>query len=619
MDLLQKIRSLPEPVQDYLYSEGLLHANGQVIERNDLDFDKQRAFLRLLQRLFAREVTMVDLEKEAAALLAGDGEKAKALARDIAGYCLLPLDRWLGDVTGYVRRLGGDPSSYPPDRVQLVEKTRDEAAAEVVSSSEGGAEATARIKERMRDVVTSFLAGIRTEAQALEVLTRSDKIGGVGLDSAAAKRVVDQAKEELRAVVIKEEPAIGAPVARPEASSAETAAGVAPPSVSAHAAPKPKDDFITIKPEDEKEIQLLKEDSRTVKAAEQADETVKRIEASIQKIYQASGLKTEDEAMEKRVKTVIGNRLRDVRDQMETLETMVQPKELGGLGLGQDSARNLLNVIQSSLKEVHVTHAAQIQKEKTRWVEGERVKTVEGSAKEAAAQQNELERLFQSIVAKSAKAQKKMNTSALAAQESRGETQPPAPKAPASPPPNLPIATSNPVPPELRAPAVVPLPAAATAVISKPTVMPPRPPLTFVRPVPGVPVVPPNAARAPGETTRPRMEDVKAPPRLTGPVEELRAITIVDFRRLSKDPKEACLKVKDKIDLLAEQSYTRRSEGIAAWTASEAVRTYLELMREGLNGMPLKDAIAARQAAKKPYLTTEEFQAVAELSRQLRY
>ena len=139
----------------------------------------------------------------------------------------------------------------------------------------------------------------------------------------------------------------------------------------------------------------------------------------------------------------------------------------------------------------------------------------------------------------------------------------------------------------------------------------------MVRPTSTVPTAPPLGTASFAQ--RPKLEDVKTSPKLTGPVEELRAITIVDFRRLSKDPREACVKVKDKIDLLGEQSYTRRSEGIAAWTASEVTRTYLELMRESLNGTPLQEAIAAREASKKPVLTAEEFRAVAELSRQMRY
>mgnify|MGYP000287599479 CR=1 FL=1 len=602
MDLLQKIRKLPEPVQDYLYSESLLHGNGQVIERNALDFEGQKTFLRLLQRVFAREVPMSDLEKEASALVGGDEGKSKALARDIAGYCLLPLDRWLGDVSGYVRRLGGDVSSYPAERIQMVERTRDEAASEVVSSSDGAAEATARARERMRDVVTSFLAGIRTEEQALEVLTRSDKIGGVGLDPSAARSVIDHAKEEQRTVVIKEAPAVGAPpAAAPQAPSAP--------------APKPKEDFVMIAPEDEEEIALLKEKASSAKGTQQADETARRIQASIDRIYLDSGLATDDEDFSKRVKTVIGNRLRDVRDQMETLETMVQPKELGGLGLGQESARRLLGIIQGSLQEVHEAHAERIEGEKAAWVEKERRKAAEAPAQEAAAQESDLERLYRSIVAKSKKATKMAAVAAPVAAPTPAMAAAPASKFP-SPPSNLPVSDVHIIPPHLRAPVTIPLPEVEIAPVR--TFMP-QPPLTLVKPVPGAPAPMPAFSVVPGQPNRPRMEDVKAAPKLTGPVEELRAITVVDFRRLSKDPKEACMKVKDKIDLLAEQSYTRRTEGLKAWSASEVVRTYLELMREGLNGMPFKEAVAAREAAKRPFLTAEEFQAIGELSRQLRY
>lgn len=615
MDLPQKIRMLPEPVQDYLYSEGLSHANSQVIDRSDLDVGKQRKFLSLLPRLFVRELPISDLEKETDAILPGDMEKAKALARDIAGYCLLPLDRWLGDVAGYIRRLGGDVAIYPPDRVQLIEKTRDEAAAEVVSSSFGAEEATARVKERLQEVVTSFLAGVRTEGQALEALSRPDKIGGAGLVPEAAKKIIDQAKEEQRAVVIKDEPvgpqtSGGLPDAWTSAGQQALVRQGAPSGAAV------KDDFLTIRPEDEKEIERVKEDVLPAKGADQAGDTARRIELAVDRIYLASGLMTDDEIMQKRLKTVIGNRLRDVRDQMETLETMVQPKELGGLGLSQDAARVLLTAIQASLKEVHESHAEQMQDEKAQWVRGEQKKEADAPAKEAAANRTDLERMYQSIVAKSKKAGKIASQAPPPVDAAAAPEPQPMPV----PPPNLPITAANPVPPQLRPPVTAPLPAPSLRENrDAPTVMPSTPPLTLVRPVPGVPVLPPSTMRGPGDTERPRMEDIKASPKLTGPVEELRALNVVDFRRLSKDPKEACMKVKDKIDLLAEQSFTRRTEGIAAWSASEVVRTYLELMRESLNGVPLKDAIASRQSGKKPYLTPEEFQAVAELSRQLRY
>lgn len=117
------------------------------------------------------------------------------------------------------------------------------------------------------------------------------------------------------------------------------------------------------------------------------------------------------------------------------------------------------------------------------------------------------------------------------------------------------------------------------------------------------------------------MHDIQAAPavHLTGPVAELRDTALIDFRRLSKVPAEACLKIKDKIDLLAGESYEKRTEGVRAWNDSEVYRTYLTQMKEALEGKPLPEVIAARRAAGQPFLTVEEVKAIAELSQKLRY
>lgn len=611
-DLQQKLAALPEPVQDYLYSARAGELNEKIISRNTIADDQEPRLFALLRELYVKESPLPRLVEEVKSRFVFDDLKAKRLALDIAGFRLLPLDKWLGDIDGYIRSLGGDPSMYPEFRVQIEHRTPEGAADDIVKESIGGLD-NLRTQERLRDVVESFLSGVRTENQVKDVLTRSEKIGGLGFDSETAVRVLDEAREEKRSVIIDPTPSSSTREMAKESATTQTPAtsvlGQEPaaPHVRVETAVTRKDDFSTIKPEDEDEIDRFKQLVLPARGVEKADDTARRIEASIEEIYLASGLKTDDEAMAKRVKTVVGNRLRDVRDQMETLEVMVQPKELGGLGLGQDAARALLNAIQAKLRAVHEEHAAEASSAKTEWVEKEREKKVESETRAKQGDKSDLERLYQSIVSKSSKAARNAPSAAVSAP-------PPTSSATVVPkaPENLPIATTNPIPPELRAPAVVPLP---TPIVPAPA--PPMQPLTVVRPMPGITVAPQIQPKP--DAPKPRMEDVKPMVRLTGPVDELRAITIVDFRRLSKDPTEACVKVKDKIDILAEQSYTRRTEAIAAWGASEPVRTYLELMGEGLNGIPLKDAVAARQAAKKPYLTPEEFQAVAALSRQLRY
>ncbi|HJV33242.1 MAG TPA: hypothetical protein VJ694_04415 [Patescibacteria group bacterium] len=598
--LRQKLAALPEPVLKYIYSEQAGDLNTQIIDRNDVSDAQRMLLFEILSEIFVKELSLESLAPTLKARLGVDDAKAERLAVDIAGYRLLPLDKWIGDVSGYIRRHGADLDAYPSERIVMVERTRDEAADDVINATALASAASARLKGRLQDVIESFLAGVRTEEQAQEVLLKPEKIGGIGLDADVARRLITEAKAEARSVIIKSRPAGG---------EVPHVSGEAAPSVAVAPAPKPKADFATITPEDEKEIEKIELEVLPAKGVEKADEVARSIEASIEEIYQASGLKTEDEAMAKRIKTVIANRVRDVRDQMETLETMVQPKELGGLGLSQDAARAVLNAIQTKLRSVHDEHAVKVMTEKTEWVEKEKSQKLEGEAEAKRNDQTDLESLYQSIVSKSKKAVRNAPPATAPALTASAS----APAQPVSAvPPNLPIATTNPVPPELRAPAVVPLP--------EPPAPQPKtaaPPLTIVRPTPGVAVMP--QVQGAGLGLKPRMDDVKPVARLTGPVEELRAINIVDFRRLSKDPAEACVKIKDKIDVLAEQSYTRRNEAIAAWGASEVVRTYLELMGEGLNGLPLKDAVAARLAARKPYLTPEEFQAVAALSRQLRY
>jgi hypothetical protein len=118
---------------------------------------------------------------------------------------------------------------------------------------------------------------------------------------------------------------------------------------------------------------------------------------------------------------------------------------------------------------------------------------------------------------------------------------------------------------------------------------------------------------------KPVVSDVKFASKLLGPVEELRAMTIKDFRRLSRDPHEATLKITDKIDLLKEESFEKRTAGIRGWQESEANRLYLELLRSSLEGRPIMEIIAEKESKGENVLNKAEFDAIMELNRKLRF
>lgn len=108
-------------------------------------------------------------------------------------------------------------------------------------------------------------------------------------------------------------------------------------------------------------------------------------------------------------------------------------------------------------------------------------------------------------------------------------------------------------------------------------------------------------------------------PKIYGPIDELMALRLEDWRRFS-GAKEAVDRVIDKINLLAEQSFLKKAEGIRAWKESEVNRIYLEIGIEAIDtNNSVEEIIRTRVAEHRPTLTLEEFNAIAELNQKLRF
>jgi hypothetical protein len=120
---------------------------------------------------------------------------------------------------------------------------------------------------------------------------------------------------------------------------------------------------------------------------------------------------------------------------------------------------------------------------------------------------------------------------------------------------------------------------------------------------------------------KPLVDDVRLQPSmLMGPIDELRAMDLLEFRRLSVDPVQATSRIKDKIELLAEQSVTKQAEGIQAFKESPLNKIYLDLGNQSIaTGQPVVDLISSLLQRGTPTLTVEEFNAIADLNKQIRY
>jgi len=119
---------------------------------------------------------------------------------------------------------------------------------------------------------------------------------------------------------------------------------------------------------------------------------------------------------------------------------------------------------------------------------------------------------------------------------------------------------------------------------------------------------------------RPNLDDIKFEKKSFGPLEELEQMTLIEFRRLSADPNNAVKKIEEKINLLYDRGVSERAKGIVAWSKSEVMRFYRNLIQLSLNsGQPIDLIVKERLLSGKPTLSLDEIEAVSQLNNKLRY
>jgi len=117
-----------------------------------------------------------------------------------------------------------------------------------------------------------------------------------------------------------------------------------------------------------------------------------------------------------------------------------------------------------------------------------------------------------------------------------------------------------------------------------------------------------------------KIEDIKTAPKVMGPIDELKYLSLVNFRRLSEEPQEATLKIRKKIELLEKDGFDKKIKGILAWKKSPVNRLYILLGQEAVKkGISLQKLTEERLEKNKESLSWEEVRAVMDLNAKLSY
>lgn len=286
----------------------------------------------------------------------------------------------------------------------------------------------------------------------------------------------------------------------------------------------------------------------------------------IEKIIARHHLTFEDEHLKLRFVSIITSRLKDIRTSSDTLDLLTRSTKVGGMGLDPGRAQAVVDAASTVASSFHD----------------------EGAVKKIAAEQEK----------------------AMAAPLPKPPKVPEVPQAempPAAPPP--PAAAGVPVVPSVPlARPVEPLHASSPQPMRQsPVVTATVPPM-------------PTASLRQAVSERQTVSDIRGSSRLVGPIEELKAMSLVDYRRLGPDAVACVRRVYEKIQRLGKESFTKKAEGIRAWRASEVHQLYVAMGQESLvAGRSVREILMNRRQAGEPALTEEEFNLVADLNKKLRF
>lgn len=445
-------------------------------------------------------------------------------------------------------------------------------------------------------VLNSSIKQTKTKEEIVNSLTKSEKIGGLNLKYETAKTVVEdfyswfKEKENNGEIVTTQQILPKKNIAAPPttvASVLKTTPVITPPVIKTQPQPELVKSSISknIKA-DVEEMQKTLPDG-TIKFVSnsfdfQAEEIIKSCDVAVRP------------ELAQRFKSLIISYLREIRKSSEIRERLLAHTLNGGIGLTPEQADKVIKTIEGFKKKEMGSVVKEIKKPETAII-------LEPPLEIAKTEINSESNLIPQV-----------------------KTEAPAPiekKQAIIEPKTEPVvsASRNPVklsPVQLPSSSDIKTAAPVLKIIEEKN----KPKIEKVS-FPEEPPKPPKTMAIPQTTGgRAKVEDVAYKPRLIGPIEELKEMNLVEFRRISPKPRVAADKIISKIELLAKEGYEKKIKGIEAWRKSQLCQLYNSLLSESLNkAKPVAEVIKDRVTAKQETLSEDEFKVIMDLNRQLKF
>jgi len=613
---------LPEDVLLFLSDVDAVDQAEVFLKKYEAKNQDASLLLGISEQIVLGEKALEDFPKILQDFFGIEQSKTTTAAAEYVTMRLLPIAGAIGDVSGQIVKWGGKLDTLKQTQGTVLPQATAEQFVEHVMAElrMTQAEPDPIARHRLLLILSSYVKGVRDLSETKEALMRSEKIGGMELPEDIANelltyindkkkflKIIDASKEEMKSsaptkpvVQVPPRPRVLRDIRPAQQIQKPVVPPVPPPSpvvfVEKKPVPKPPVPAPTPLPAIKKQEPVVKEEEFG-KAEEREAKEMATKRAGImqstkevvpadqiaQMILHKTNLSLRQE-IQKRFVSLVDLRLRGVRDADQTRRQLAQSIEQGGLGISGGSLVQISDLLEQEVGRVHQPHVQKIIQEKQQSFQVQQQKRV---------QQGEVDHRESQLLSK-----RYVSITGKAPTESIAPTYASGTRATASQSVSEHLDRQEEKIDRARVKQVIeaarPLAPVTSVSHSSQTILP--------------------------SGDRPKVQDVHFAKHLEGPVEELKRMSLVDFRRLASSTSQSVQHMLDKIELLREQGPDRLVAGIQAWKQSPLHLSYVALAKEAvLSGQSLRSLLAEKRKNAPDDLTDEELNAIITLNDKLRY
>jgi hypothetical protein len=621
---------LPDNVLDFMSDVAAIRFAEKFVKMYGLKDEDVTSVMSLAEEVAYGDLSVSNLPDELIQRFQIDPSKAKQAALEIAEARLLPIKEVVPGVAQQIRAWGGE-------------------VAQDVSTESAGLSPFVFVQTSLQDVLKEmpdYLQGrlahilelyVSKHSDAdliLDMLTRSEKVGGADFDKEDAEALLKYVDEKMIGQRIVEDDSRSQEVEKPRSEEEEKGGEqekkknepvIEPVVLAVPEIPKPqvvqkpiasvippvsvvvpketvavRDPLILplvkgevtqqvrsveslgreqsngvtkeSRAEDAHEIEMVKTKKQT--AMETPVAAPGSIEEMVGQICALEPMQLSDGTLVTRCKQIVESRFREVRNAADTQKQIERPVETGGLGISGRKLADMMQAIENGM-DVFIKHASEkVAQDRASYLEK---KQLEQTQKQTLSGVEE-----------------KMMTKRYVELTGKMPTEHVSPAAPDA--------------------------SRASAAVSKDAAMTTREQNINTEKVRGViEAAKQNKDLSPVSSQRPHVQDVTFVKKLSGPIDELHGLSLVDFRRMAKNIDQSAERIIDLVHLVEDQGYEKRVEAIRAWQSSPLYLTYLDIARKAMQeGKPLEEMRTLLSKTAET-LTKEELAVILKLNNELRF